>query len=150
MTPSAQSVTARFFAKVNKTETCWLWAACLNNNGYGRFYFNGRNITAQRAAFILFRGEIPNGFEIDHLCRVRHCVNPDHLETVNHRTNLLRGNTNTAARWHRTHCPRGHELEGDNITWIRDGRGRECRRCKNDRMKVYYWKMKEIRQQGER
>lgn len=80
------SLFERFCRKVRITETCWLWEACRFENGYG--YFDNRK--AHRVSYELFKGTIPSGLEIDHLCRVRHCVNPVHLEAVPHHTNMVR------------------------------------------------------------
>lgn len=79
----------RFWAKVNKTGDCWLWTGW-RTNGYGRFTTNGKNWRAHRFAFEEMRGPIPEGLQLDHLCRVRHCVNPDHLEPVTRQQNMLR------------------------------------------------------------
>ena len=79
---------------------CWLWTSTLNVKGYGQF--NGRrqgvSNAAHRAAYEIYRGPIPEGFEIDHLCRVRSCVNPNHLEAVTHAVNLQRGRDARKAR----------------------------------------------------
>ena len=73
----------RFFAKVNKTDTCWLWTACLNfPNGYGLFSIpkqHGKSITSHRLSYIIHKGEIPEGMLVCHTCDVKQCVNPDHL-----------------------------------------------------------------------
>lgn len=76
----------RFAQKVLITDSCWLWEASRFANGYG-YYMNEK---AHRVAYRLFRGDIPDGKEPDHLCRVRHCVNPNHLEWVTHHVNVLR------------------------------------------------------------
>ena len=75
--------------------------------GYARW----GNVYAHRAAYELFVGPIPSGYEIDHLCRVRDCVNPDHLEAVTRRENLLRGDTFAATHAAKTECPRGHPYD---------------------------------------
>lgn len=82
--------TERFWEKVNKTKTCWLWIACKNKAGYGSF--NGGEY-AHRFSYEELVGEIPKGLQIDHLCRVRHCVNPKHLEAVTNQVNGQRGNS---------------------------------------------------------
>lgn len=83
----------RFWAKVNKTETCWLWTGCIQF-GYGIFHFNGKAGKAHRYSYILHFGSIPEGTEIDHVkawgCTNKHCVNPAHLEAVTHKVNLSR------------------------------------------------------------
>lgn len=80
----------RFWAKVRKTATCWLWRGATNKSGYGNFWDGERNVSAHRFAF----GEVPEGLEIDHLCSVRNCVNPDHMEAVTHAENVRR-----SSRW---------------------------------------------------
>ena len=89
----------RFWEKVERipSSECWFWIAPLNSGGYGTFYWKGKRVGAHRAAYELFRGPIPDDREIDHLCRNRDCVNPDHLDLVTHRENLLRGRTTPAA-----------------------------------------------------
>lgn len=117
----------RFWSKVEKTDGCWLWTGALNGGGYGRFNV-GRRLYAHRAAYLMFVGPIPDGLQIDHLCRVRHCVNPDHLEPVTHAENVRRGEVGTRERM-RTHCPHGHEYtEANTYVHPRDG-SRKCMAC---------------------
>lgn len=71
---------------------CWNWNGAKNHKGYGRKFFSGKNKYAHRVYFQIMRGSIPKGFQLDHLCRNRSCVNPDHLEIVTNETNYLRGN----------------------------------------------------------
>jgi len=125
----------RFWSKVNKTDTCWLWTACIQTGGYGLSWYNGRNVLAHRLSYELLKGEIPKGLTIDHLCRVRHCVNPDHLEVVTNKENVLRGEGLSAINSRKTHCKRGHPLSGDNL--YRHPKGeRHCRACKKLRGKL--------------
>jgi HNH endonuclease len=114
-------------AKVNKTDGCWLWTGTTSHGGYGSFRMDGRQQGAHRVAYVLFRGPIPDGLTIDHLCRVPGCVNPDHLEAVTMRENTLRGVSKVAQQARKTHCLRGHPLSGDNL-WVRGGK-RFCRTC---------------------
>ena len=79
-----------FFGKVKKTNTCWIWNGCVRN-GYGLFRYKEKVIGAHRFSYELLRGPIPKGLQLDHLCRVRNCVNPNHLEPVTQAENLRRG-----------------------------------------------------------
>lgn len=105
---------------------CWLWTGTVNPRGYGRIKLDGGSIAAHRFIYAHMRREIPEGRQLDHLCRVRCCVNPDHLEVVDQRTNVLRGIGLTAQNARKTHCKRGHLLGQDT-----DTRGqRRCRICR--------------------
>jgi hypothetical protein len=121
----------RFWSKVNKTETCWLWTAGKNTDGYGVFHLSEpkRLVRAHRWAYIAILGPIHNGLTLDHLCRVRHCVNPSHLEPVTDRENLLRGISPLVVNARRTHCIHGHEFTPENTSLTPDGR-RNCKACK--------------------
>ena len=123
----------RFWAKVRKTETCWLWTGGLTQNKYGRFNVDGRKhrVLAHRYTYELLVGPVPNGTELDHLCRVRQCVNPGHLEPVTHRENILRGNSCGGRRALKTHCIRGHEFTDANT--LRSANERKCRACQRER-----------------
>jgi len=107
---------------------CWLWIAGVNPLGYGQFWWSGRTVTAHRFAYEREVGPIPDGLELDHLCRTRCCVNPAHLEPVTHRENTLRGDTITGRQARQTHCKRGHPLSGPNLYAKPNGR-RQCRTC---------------------
>ena len=114
-----------FWGRVNKTETCWLWTGTINDQGYG---ISRRHFRAHRIAYELLVGPIPDGLQLDHLCRVRNCVNPDHLEPVTARTNTRRGVGFAAQRAAQTHCKREHEFTEEN-TYIRRNGTRLCRTC---------------------
>lgn len=117
----------RFWPKVNKTETCWLWVGNINTKGYGMFGLNRGLVSAHRFAYVLLVGPIPEGLHIDHLCRVRHCVNPDHLEPVTPQENVRRGLHGVLRS--QTHCVNGHERTVEN-TYIHLTRGNPvCREC---------------------
>lgn len=96
------------------------WIVEKENNGYGKAYANGRTWQAHRLSYELFVGPIPEGLQIDHLCRVTNCINPDHLEPVTAAENKKRA--------YMTHCKRGHELSGKNIS-TRNGT-RQCMKCR--------------------
>ena len=117
-----------FWAKVfvEFTSGCWLWVGAVTGTGYGNFAIRRKTVNAHRVAYTALVGPIPGNMELDHLCRVRACCNPTHLECVTHAENVRRGN---AAAFHRdkTHCPKGHEYTGSN-TRLYCGR-RFCRTC---------------------
>ena len=69
----------RFWQKVEKTDTCWLWTGCKDRKGYGKFWFNKRIGSAHRGAYTLFKGQIPDGLSVCHSCDIPACVNPEHL-----------------------------------------------------------------------
>jgi hypothetical protein len=120
----------RFWSKVAAASNgCWLWTGSRYSNGYGYFWLRrGRSALAHRVAYELAAGPIDEGMELDHLCRVRHCVNPAHLEAVTHRVNDLRGVGVSAINAAKTHCPAGHPLSGDNL-YVARGK-RQCRTCR--------------------
>lgn len=122
-----------FWSKVQIKNECWVWRAGATGRGYGAAYVNGRQYPAHRLAYSVLRGEIPSGLDLDHLCRNRRCVNPDHLEPVTRRENLLRSPiTLTAQKAAQSECIRGHEFTPEN-TRIRKSDGtRHCRVCQRE------------------
>lgn len=106
---------------------CWLWIGALYQTGYGAVQLDGRMRGAHRAIYELLVGPVPEGLQLDHLCRVRHCVNPTHLEPVTIRENLLRGVGLPASQVKRTHCPKGHAYDEEN-TYTHRGT-RHCYAC---------------------
>lgn len=81
----------RVLRKVDATGLCWEWTACRNREGYGRVTVEGVSQYAHRLLWLMFVGEIPEGLDLDHLCRNRGCVNPDHLQPVTRSVNVARG-----------------------------------------------------------
>lgn len=131
-------VIARFEAKLAEGPGgCWLWMSNKNHRGYGQFTVRaGWNSTAHRWSYRLHIGEVPEGLELDHLCRVRHCVNPWHLDPVPHIVNVERGE-----QAQRAHCPKGHPYDEGN-TYVRPigngkRRGRHCKECQRDAVRRY-------------
>lgn len=120
----------RFWALVEKTDTCWLWIGTRDRRGYGRFAAVWRDgkVLAHRWAYETFVGPVPDGLELDHLCRTPACVNPAHLEPVTHAENVRRG----AAAQPRPHCRQGHEWSDENTALYVEKSGvvrRSCRAC---------------------
>lgn len=106
------------WSKVNKTETCWLWTGQLDISGYGQILRNGKLFKTHRVAYELLVGPIPEGLTLDHVkdrgCQHRSCCNPAHLEPVTNRVNILRGDSIAANNARKTHCKRGHLIDGAN------------------------------------
>lgn len=103
---------------------CWEWQGA-TDNGYGRTRWQGKKSYAHRVVYEHFRGIVPAGLHIDHLCRNRRCANPWHLEPVSRKENILRGDGPTALNARRTHCKNGHPLTGQHLFVTSEGR----RRC---------------------
>ncbi|MFF8534104.1 HNH endonuclease signature motif containing protein [Streptomyces sp. NPDC015532] len=128
--------TDRFLDKIRDAEGgCWEWTGHVKPNGYGQVRINRRPLHAHRVAYEALRGSIPDGLVIDHLCRNRRCVNPDHLEPVTHRTNILRGTGPAARNARRTHCIRGHRFDAAN-TYVAPNGARNCRTCRAERKRT--------------
>ncbi len=90
---------------------CWLINTSLDKDGYHVASYRGKAVRAHKKMFIILKGEIPEGMVIDHLCRNRNCCNPEHLEAVSIRENILRGESGNGKK---THCPQGHEYTPEN------------------------------------
>lgn len=118
---------------------CWLWVRAKSVDGYGRIKIDGENVSAHRTSYAAYLGPIPEGLTIDHLCRTRLCVNPDHLEAVPMGVNVLRGMNTAAQNARKTHCKRGHALEGGNLYVTRVGE-RRCKQCRRDGQRE--WKLR--------
>jgi hypothetical protein len=130
--PRRRDLLDRFFEKVTvNSGGCWLWRGPVHRNGYASFNLGGhqgKKVLAHRWAYENFIGPVPKQLDLDHLCRVRHCVNPEHLEAVTRRVNLLRGETIPAAHAHKTYCINGHEFTKTN-TYRKANGTRQCRAC---------------------
>lgn len=122
---------------IKRTDRCWLWTGgkCGESRGlpYGKFKMNGKQWQAHRAAYVLFRGPIPDNLPLDHLCRNTLCVNPDHLDPVTIAENNARGVSIQAMNARKQFCVRGHPFSGANL--IRIGKRRRCRECARERNK---------------
>lgn len=133
----------RFHAMVlpEPNSGCWLWMGTVNENGYGQFRLDGKMRRAHRVAYEAYKKAIPEGLTLDHKCRVRCCVNPDHLEPVTHEENCRRGGNSEATKLgdfnrSKTACPKGHPYNKENTMFRKNGNrgglgvGRVCRVCK--------------------
>lgn len=109
---------------------CWLWEGFIRPDGYGAVWNNGRSTYAHIVVYELCKGVVPFGLQLDHLCRLRCCVNPDHLEAVTKIQNVLRGIGPTAKNARKTHCKRGHLFSETAV--IRNG-SRSCILCERIR-----------------
>lgn len=137
--PFSQDIEARLWPKVDpdgpvpsyrpELGSCWLWLAYIGKHGYGLFRLGGAMRLAHRVVYESVVGPIPGGLELDHLCRVRHCVRPGHLEPVTRSENQmrspLRGSAGGLANSRKTHCPKGHPYD----VVERRANGRQARRC---------------------
>ncbi len=155
----AKSIEERFWAKVDKDGPvpshrpelgpCWVWTAYCLPGGYGQFgVSSGHMVLAHRWIWEQENGPIPEGWELDHLCRTRNCVRVSHLELVKHVVNCRRGTAGDLQRA-KTHCPQGHPYDATNTYAYKGGRygvNRMCREC--NRIRSRAWKAK--RPRGER
>lgn len=133
-------VETRFWGHVEKTATCWLWTGSIGTRGYGFIHVRelgkSRTILVHRYAYILHSGSIPARQTLDHLCRIRHCVNPAHLEVVSRWENVRRGNTITGNNMRKIVCKHGHVFDTEN-TYIDKNGGRHCLACQEHRDRAY-------------
>lgn len=114
-------------------DKCWEWTAGKSSKGYGMVYVGGKMQMAYRVVYELYRGAIPEGRQLDHLCRNPGCVNPEHLEPVTSKENTLRGEGIAARNARKTHCIHGHKYTPENTIIRKDGAGKECRTCRHNR-----------------
>lgn len=132
----------KIWARVDKSgpEGCWIWTGALDKHGYGEFSENRRRRRAHRVVYELVRGEIPPGLVMDHLCRVKSCVNPEHLDPVTHTENVRRGLISYNLR---TKCRNGlHDITNPGNIYVNTDGKRSCRICINHNARMKYRKRK--------
>lgn len=134
----------RFATKYTVAESgCWNWNDYVTPKGYGLFRYQGKTQKAHRVAYQLLKGDLVDGLVIDHLCKNRSCVNPNHLEQVTNKTNLDRGRSFLHHK-EKTHCPQGHEYNEGNTYETATG-WRQCKICQRSRALARYHKNKNVR-----
>lgn len=127
---------------------CWQWRGAINKTeGYGRFYARDRTGDAHRFSYIVHKGEVPEGLVLDHICRHRSCVNPDHLRPVTNAENVLSGVGLTAKYAKATHCHRGHPFDEKN-TYVSARGNRHCKACRTAAYNKYRERQKAKRNAG--
>lgn len=128
---------------------CWPWTGHTNTGGYGQIGEGTRDLLVHRIVCEMAHGPIPDGYEVDHLCKVRHCCNPFHLEAVPKAENNRRSNSISARHARKAYCIRGHELTEENLAPDR-GKGRQCKLCVRIVSREGYYRRKAARASGPR
>jgi len=132
-----------FFDKVDALPNgCWIWEGGIDKVGYGRFKVNGKLLGSHRFSYEINKSKIPEKMVLDHLCKNPSCVNPDHLEAVTQKENILRGNNQISKKILQTHCIYGHELSGENLYINPKYNKRDCKICIKRRAYEYKERLK--------
>lgn len=141
------SIEERFFDKVTKTDSCWLWTGAITSRGYGSIRVEGKSTSTHRLSYMLFNGEIPDGFVVCHTCDVPACVNPEHLwvGTVSDNVrDMIQKNRHADCLRPQTHCSRGHDFDiyGKTFTTKNGKLKKHCGECKRFTDRNYYHRNK--------
>jgi len=130
----------RFYSKIkfNEETWCWDWVGTTLQRGYGHFKLKRKIWRSHRLSYLIHKGDLIEGLTLNHLCRNRKCCNPDHLEQITSKENILCGESFSAVNKRKTHCKRGHEFTEENTINLSRNR-RECRKCRklHDHNKYY-------------
>jgi hypothetical protein len=134
----------RFMEKVapEPNTGCWLWYGAWGGGGYPVVNLYCVNYAAHRVAYEHFVGPIGEGLQLDHLCRVRCCVNPAHVEPVTPIVNTMRGDTAAAKNAAKTHCPMGHPYSGSNLYIAPKTGDRMCKKCSREHTRA--WRLRGV------
>jgi len=125
-----KSFLPHLMASMGVRDECWNWTGYVAKTGYPHCTYEGIGTTAYRASWMHFIGPIPDGYEIDHLCKNPKCVNPKHLEPVTQYENNMRSKSPASLAAKKTHCSEGHPLDFQNTSIVKRSNGKRDRRCK--------------------
>jgi hypothetical protein len=128
----------RFWQRVEKTETCWLWTGAKAKFGHGSIYVDGKSLRAHTYSFLLHGGVVPEGMQVNHTCDTPGCVRPDHLYAGTQQQNVDDMNRRGRNYYsNRSECPKGHPYDEENTIITKQGR-RRCRKCHNEETRARY------------
>lgn len=129
----------KLWDKINKSSTCWFWFGAIDKDGYGIWTSKKKTYRVHRFMYELYNGKILSGMVIDHLCRIRNCVNPEHLRAITNKENILCGVGITAQNSRKIVCNKGHDLSGKNLYVYKNKKGgvdRHCLKCDKERARI--------------
>lgn len=125
-----KTIVESFLSRYKKASNgCWNWVGSKDSDGYGKFIYKKKQMSAHRFSYLALVGEIINDLTVDHICKNIACVNPNHLRLLTMRENLMSSNAPSAVNARKTHCKNGHQFSKEN-TYITKRGGRTCRACR--------------------